>query len=80
MIFKKDFCESSGNFICKIDEKPKTLPILHPILGQKGPEIMDWVAYSPHTSKTCSNVLENNFHVNPVEIFYKLDKKTWLLA
>ena len=56
-------------------QKPKILPIFRPISGEKGPEIMTRVAYSLHTSQSCSNVLKNNFHVNPVETFYKLDKK-----
>ena len=72
---KKVFCDSSGNFICKIDENLKFCPFFALFWVQKGPEIMARVAYSLHTSQSCSNVLKNNFHVNPVATFYKLDKK-----
>ena len=33
------------------------------------------VAYSLHTSQSCSKVHKKNSHVNPVATFYKLDKK-----
>ena len=71
---KKVFCESSGNFICKIDENLKFCPFFALFWVQKGPEIMARVAFSLHTSQSCSNVLKKIFHVNLMATFYKLDK------